>query len=158
MGKTLYISLIQLNPEKRNKYKTSLSPANGSLRDVVKANLRISEAKVLFPAFSGFPRCSPGTPEKGEKGRKRGKKAGKGRFPGKEARHPLRPHLLHPHFRQPKKHTTPAWVPKRPKDRKCNIAMIGTKNGYFCNFSVCALLGTQPGVGDFVFKFVLLLS
>ena len=29
--------------------------------------------------------------------------AGKGRFPGREATHPLSPHLLHPHLRQPKK-------------------------------------------------------
>ena len=40
-----------------------------------------------------------GPPEKGEKGRKRAKKADFGRFPGQEARHPLNPHLLHPHLR-----------------------------------------------------------
>ena len=38
-------------------------------------------------------------------GRKRQKKGKKGRFPGRAARHPLSPHLLHPHWRQaaPKK-------------------------------------------------------
>ena len=41
-------------------------------------------------------------PEKGEKGRKRAKKADFGRFPGRAARHPLSLHLLHPHLRQPK--------------------------------------------------------
>ena len=49
--------------------------------------------KNLFPAFSGFPRCSSGPLEKGEKGRNVGKKADVGRSPGREARHPLRPHL-----------------------------------------------------------------
>ena len=37
----------------------------------------------------------------GEKGRKRAKKADFGRFPGRAARRPLNPHLLHPHLRQP---------------------------------------------------------
>ena len=36
------------------------------------------------------------------KGGKRQKKGEKGRFPGRAARHPLSPHLLHPHLRQPK--------------------------------------------------------
>ena len=36
------------------------------------------------------------------KGRKRQKKGDFGRFPGREARHPLNPHLSHPHLRQPK--------------------------------------------------------
>ena len=35
------------------------------------------------------------------KGRKRAKKADFGRFPRRAARHPLSPHLLHPHLRQP---------------------------------------------------------
>ena len=38
-----------------------------------------------------------------KKGRKRAKKADFGRFPGREARHPLNPHLLHPHLRHSKK-------------------------------------------------------
>ena len=38
--------------------------------------------------------------KRGEKGRKRAKKADFGRFPGRAARHPLSPHLLHPHLRQ----------------------------------------------------------
>ena len=59
--------------------------------------------KGLFPPFSGFPRCSSHPPEKGEKGRKRAKTADFGRFPGRAARHPLSPHLLHPHLRQPNK-------------------------------------------------------
>ena len=67
----------------------------------VQGNPRISEEKGLFPPFSGFSRCSSGPPEKGEKGRKRAKKADFGRFPGRAARHPLNPHLLHPHLRQP---------------------------------------------------------
>ena len=57
--------------------------------------------KALFPPFSGFPTCCSRPPEKGEKGRKRAKKADFGRFPGRVARHPLNPHLLHPHLRQP---------------------------------------------------------
>ena len=69
----------------------------------VDGNPRISEEKGLFPPFSGFSRCSSHPPEKGEKGRKRAKKADFGRFPGRAARHPLSPHLLHPHLRQPKK-------------------------------------------------------
>ena len=67
----------------------------------VEANLRISEEKGPFPPFSGFSRCSSHPPEKGEKGRKRAKKADFGRFPGRSARHPLSPQLLHPHLRQP---------------------------------------------------------
>ena len=54
----------------------------------------------LFPPFSGFPRCSSHPPEEGEKGRKRAKKVVFGRSPGRAARHPLNPHLLHPHLRQ----------------------------------------------------------
>ena len=57
--------------------------------------------KRLFPPFSGFSRCSSHPLEKGEKGRKRAKKADFGRFPGRAARHPLSPHLLHPYLRQP---------------------------------------------------------
>ena len=57
----------------------------------VQANQRISEEKGLLPPFSGFPRCSSGPPEKGEKGRKQAKKADFSRFPGREARHPLTP-------------------------------------------------------------------
>ena len=68
----------------------------------VEGNPRISEEKGLLPPFSGFPRCSADPPEKGEKGRKRAKRADFGRFPGRAARHPLSPHLLHPHLRQPK--------------------------------------------------------
>ena len=67
----------------------------------VQENLRISEEKCLFPPFSGFPRCSLHPLEKGEKSRKRAKKADFGRFPGRVARHPLSPHLLHPHLWQP---------------------------------------------------------
>ena len=39
----------------------------------------ISEEKGLFPPFSGYSGCSSGPPEKGEKGRKRAKKADFGR-------------------------------------------------------------------------------
>ena len=70
----------------------------------VQGNPRISEEKGLFPPFSGFFRCSSHPPEKGEKGRKRAKKADFGRFPGRAARHCLSPHLLHPHLRQPNKY------------------------------------------------------
>ena len=45
--------------------------------------------------------CCPGPPEKGEKGRKRARKADFGRFPGREGRHPLSPHFLHRHLRYP---------------------------------------------------------
>ena len=67
-----------------------------------KQNPRKPEEKCPFPLFSGFSRCSVGLPEKGEKGRRRAKKADFGRFPGREARHPLNPHLLHPHLRHSK--------------------------------------------------------
>ena len=55
----------------------------------VQGNPRIFEEKGLFPPFSGFPRSSSDRPEKGDKGRKRAKKADFGRFPGRAARHPL---------------------------------------------------------------------
>ena len=77
------------NPGNTNFY---WSAANGGLKD---------GGKGLFPPFSGFSRCSSAPPEKGEKGRKRAKKADFGWFPGGAARHPLSPHLLHPHLRQP---------------------------------------------------------
>ena len=57
---------------------------------------RTSEEKCLFPPFSGFPTTSWHPPEKGEKGSKRAKKADFGRCPGREGRHPLSPHFLHP--------------------------------------------------------------
>ena len=47
-----------------------------------------------FFAFSGFPRCSPDPPEKGEKSRNE-----KADF--QAAGHPSRPHVLHPQLRQP---------------------------------------------------------
>ena len=43
----------------------------------------------------------PGPPRKGEEGRKEVEKTGNGRFPGREGRHTLNPHLWHPHLRQP---------------------------------------------------------
>ena len=45
----------------------------------------MTEEKGLFPPFSGFPKLlfAPSG-----KGRKRQKKGGKGRFPGRAARHP----------------------------------------------------------------------
>ena len=69
------------------------SAANGGLRYIW--------GKGLFPPSSGFLMSSSHPLEKGEKGRKRAKKADFGRFPGRAARHPLSPHLLHPHLRQP---------------------------------------------------------
>ena len=54
----------------------------------VQANQRMSEEKGLFPPFSGFPRRSSGTLEKGEKGRNGQIKADFSRFPGREGRHP----------------------------------------------------------------------
>ena len=75
------------------------SAANGGLRDGGLSNSEDVSGKRPFPPFSGFSRCSSGPPEKGEKGRKREKKADFGRFPGQEARHPLNPHLLHSHLR-----------------------------------------------------------
>ena len=41
------------------------------------------------------------------------KKADFGRFPGRAARHPLNPHLLHPHLRQPKVFPQDVKVPFR---------------------------------------------
>ena len=76
----------------------------------------MSEEIGLFPQISsGFPKCSSHPPEKGEKGRKRAEKADFGRFPRRAARHPLSPHLLHPHLRQPKFSRIvsgfPSWTP-----------------------------------------------
>ena len=67
----------------------SWGAANGGLRN---GGLSIW-GKGLFPALSGFSRCSSDPLEKGEK-------ANLGQFPGRAARHPLNPHLLHPHVRQ----------------------------------------------------------
>ena len=64
----------------------------------VQGNPRISEEKGLFPPLSGFSRCSSGLPDKGEKGRKMAKKADFGRFPGRAARHPLKPPFVTPPF------------------------------------------------------------
>ena len=78
------------------------SAANGGLRDGglsrIQGNLR---KKAFFLRFLDFPGALRAFPEKGEKGRKRAKRADFGRFPGRAARHPLSPHLLHPHLRQP---------------------------------------------------------
>ena len=64
----------------------------------VEGNPRISEEKGLFPPFSGFSRCSSGPPEKGDKGRKRAKKADFGRFSGKGSHTPLKPPFVAPPF------------------------------------------------------------
>ena len=48
------------------------------------------------------------------KGRKRAKKADFSRFPGRAARRPLSPHLLHPHLRHPNSRGLPA-----PGSKKC---------------------------------------
>ena len=71
----------------------------------VKANPMIAEERGRFSAFSGFLRCSLDPAERPDKGPKRQKKSKKkqdtDRFPGREGRRPLNPHLLHPHFQQP---------------------------------------------------------
>ena len=78
-----------------------LSAANGGLRD---GGLRKSEdiwGKRPFSSVFWIFQVLFRHPEKVEKGRKRAKTADFGRFPGRAARHPLNPHLLHPHLRQP---------------------------------------------------------
>ena len=55
--------------------------------------------KAFFLRFLDFSGAVRALRKKAEKGRKRAKKADFGRFPGQEARHPLNPHLLHPHLR-----------------------------------------------------------
>ena len=85
------------------------SAANGGFR-----NGGLSKSEDICgkrPSSSVFwiSQCSSHPPEKCEKGRERAKKApGRffGRFPGRAARHPLRPQLLHPHLRQPNKMQT----------------------------------------------------
>ena len=57
--------------------------------------------KAFFLRFLDFPGAVRALRKKGEKGRKRAKKTDFGRFPGRAARHPLSPHLLHPDLRQP---------------------------------------------------------
>ena len=59
--------------------------------------------KAFFLRYPQFPRSSSHPPEKRKKVEKGRKKADFGRFPGRAARYPLNPHLLHPHLRQPKK-------------------------------------------------------
>ena len=64
----------------------------------VEGNPMISEEKGLFPPFSGFPRCSSGPPERGEKRQKKGEK---GRFrpiSGKGGQTPLTPAFVAPPF------------------------------------------------------------
>ena len=76
----------------------SWSAANGGLRD---GGLSKSEDIGGKRPFSSVIWISQVLLAPSGKGRKRQKKGEKGRFPGRAARHPLSPHLLHPHFRQP---------------------------------------------------------
>ena len=81
--------------------------------------------KALFPPFSGFSMCSSAPPEKGEKGRKRAKK---GRFrpiSGRGGQTPLKPHLLHPHLRQPKSIGFGLRGPRPENKRKRKIGKFG---------------------------------
>ena len=61
--------------------------------------LGISEEKAFFLCFLDLQVLFSSS----GKGRKRQKKDEKGRFPGKAARHPLSPHLLHPQPKQNEK-------------------------------------------------------
>ena len=70
------------------------------LRD---GGLRKSEDIRKKGPFPPFFQVLSGASAKGGKGRKRAKKADFGRFPGNAARHPLSPHLLHPHLRHSNK-------------------------------------------------------
>ena len=54
--------------------------------------------KADFLHFLDFPGALRTLRKREKKGRKRAKKADFGRFPGRAARHPLSPHLLHPHL------------------------------------------------------------
>ena len=54
--------------------------------------------KALFLRFLDFPGVFTGPPEKGERGRKRAKKADFGRFSERAARHPLSPPFVTPPF------------------------------------------------------------
>ena len=58
--------------------------------------------KAFFLRFLDFPGALGTLRKRAKKGRKRAILADFGRFPGRAARHPLSPHLLHPHLRQPK--------------------------------------------------------
>ena len=76
------------------------SAANGGLRD---GGLSKSEdicGKRPFFSVFWISQALFAPSGKGRKGRKRAKKADFGRFPVRAARHPLSPHLLHPHLRR----------------------------------------------------------
>ena len=70
----------------------------------IRGYLRKRAFFLRFLDFPGALRTLRKRAKRAEKGRK---KADFGRFPGRAARHPLSPHLLHPHLRQPKKKYTP---------------------------------------------------
>ena len=58
--------------------------------------------KAFFLRFLDFPGALRTLRKRAKKAEKRAKNADFGRFPRRPARHPLSPHLLHPHLRQPK--------------------------------------------------------
>ena len=89
-----------VSEESEKHPKTQHTPKHGNLSIGVPqmGNSRISEEKGPFPPFSGFSRCSSHHPEKGKKAEKRAQKNNFGLFPGRAARHPLSPQLLHPPF------------------------------------------------------------
>ena len=68
----------------------------GFKRWVLKEIREYPRKKALFLRFLEFP----GALRTLRKRAKRQKKGGKGCFPGRVARRPLNPHLLHPHLRQ----------------------------------------------------------
>ena len=59
--------------------------------------------KALCLRCLDFPGAVQALWKRAKKAEKRAKKADFGRFPGRAARRPLNPHLLHPHLRQPKR-------------------------------------------------------
>ena len=81
----------------------SWGAANGGLRDGGLSKSEDIWGKRPFSSVFWISQVLFGPSGKGRKrrGRKRAKKADFGWFPGRAARHPLNPHLLHRHLRQP---------------------------------------------------------
>ena len=80
----------------------SWSAANGGLRDGGLSKSEDIWGNRPFSSIFWISLVLFAPSGKGRKRQKKGEKADFGRFPGRVARHPLSPDLLHPHLRQPK--------------------------------------------------------
>ena len=85
------------------KQGNSWSAANGGSRDGGFKEIRgYLRKKAFFLRFLDFPGALRTLRKRAKTAEKGQKKVDFGQFPGRVARHPLNPHLLHPHLRQPK--------------------------------------------------------